>query len=522
MVYYETIHSRDIYVDQLILLDLVTSTISVVSMPPRGPKLPFRSSASSYSGSLSKPASSHKPFATVKSTTGWSSASTLATMRHPADMTGEELGAACVAAAREQVDYAQFWKLIADRGIQLSESMEPREIALLLNGLSRTRRLASHLDLITQLGGTIEKKLPYFSSVHLAMTLSAISKSFTTGPSAIPPTLIHALVKELKSRVHELHSGVEIAMILNTLVKLQIQDAGLYQRLSGIVQSKLRTGAIALHPRELCIVGSAFAASGLKDPSLFNLIAERVYPAIGEATPAELARLLTALARAGIDVTEFAQATTEACRDRFRFMNSSELVSAVFAFGSVCEYIPIADTDPNDPVTTLLSLLKSAFISALPLFQAKETASVLLSFSRWRIPLSDDELTSLITRLRLVTQRASSTDEDVVVSWVGSVSALSSNSSDGIRAQVRDWTSSVLPIVARGITTAPPTDWQAIARAVVACNQFGLTSDLLVEALTACVVKNRASMDKTIKSVLYESLIGRLSPDADLMLFLRD
>lgn len=92
-------------------------------------------------------------------------------------MSSEELGGACVAAAREQIESPPFWKMVADRGSAIHGDLEPRDIALILNGFSRTRQLVNHLKLIKDVAPSIEKRLPYFSSLHLAMTLSALGKS---------------------------------------------------------------------------------------------------------------------------------------------------------------------------------------------------------------------------------------------------------------------------------------------------------------------------------------------------------
>ena len=464
-------------------------------MPPRIPKIP---SGRFAVASGSRPAFEQKAFA--KSSSPWSSSSNLATMRHPADMTGEELGAACVAAARGAVESAPFWDLVVERAVTLGPVMEPREISLLLNGLSRTRQLSSRLSAVKSLDPVIRSKLAYFSSIQLAMTVSALAKAFSV--SSLPPELIAALVKETKSRIHEFSTGVEFSMILNGLAKLGVVDSALATRLASVVSSRLAT--TSFHVRELCVIASALASLGVKDATVFDTIVARAVPVAAEATPAELARLAAAVAKANGPLEKVLIATLETHGHRFRFLSPTDVTSAVFGFGSVCEH-----AECNSSLTALLDELKVAFIGSLPLFQPKDIASVLTSFARWRVALSAAERDAVVSKLISMSRRI---DGQEAVAIVASLE--SAELAQMLRPAV------VVELSSCGKLTS--AEWQATAKAVAGMVRSGLVDSSLIDAIGICVIKNSASMDRSVGAALRESLSAVLEPDHDLRLALAE
>ena len=449
----------------------------------------------------------HKPFADEKRTS-WSSSSVLATMRHPSEMTGEELGTASVAAAREQIDSERFWDMLAERAAGLSNSMEPRDISLLLNAMSRTRRLSNHLPLIEALENSINKQLPYFSSTQIAMVFSAIAKSFA--PAVLPSELLPRLVEEVKSRVHEFGSSVEISMVLNALAKLGVVDSGLSQRLSTIIQSKIRSGSVLFNPRELCVIAHALSQMGVRETLLFEMIESRVLPSMAELTPVETARLLVGFARAGKNLDRLLEAATVICSLRFRSMSSAELVNAVYSFCSLCEYLPSSSQQIE-----LVDDLKHACIQSLALFQPREIAAILTSFSRWHIQLRPEEVETLANRLRLMSKRIDGVD---LVGIVGSIWSISSRDSRNVGCLTDLLSQWLLQVEA---TIPHSTDWQIIAKAVEAYCQIGLGKEL-VNCLSICVVNNgAASIDHSARIALSQSLETVLDTDSDLLQVLR-
>jgi len=426
------------------------------------------------------------------------------------------LGQACVAAAREQVDNPKFWKLIADRCVQLGADLEPQDISLLLNALSRTRRLSNHFPAIEALSSTILRKLSYFSSVQLAMTLSALGKSFSQ--TALPPDLVTGLIQEVKWRVHEFNTSVEFSMLVNALVKLGVADQGLFTRLAGIFQSKIRTGAMSIPIRDLSVVASAFSSAGIRDITLYQMVCERAVPVLSEATTIEIARLLTSIARAGLDVGELAKVANGTCREKFRSLTSMDIVNTVFAFGGLCESIHIEDC-PN--ISSLLQLVKTSFLASIPLMPIKDVAAVLLSFSRWRINLTESELQVLLRTVGpMIRRRSDDADDDVVIA-AAAVNCLSAGMSDGTKAIVCAFIEPILEVIVSTVRSSSTLEFQQIVRVVNACNAHNLTTDNLINAVASAVATRHTSLDMHAKSLLHSSLSAKLPKDHDLIIVLR-
>ena len=425
-------------------------------------------------------------------------------------MTGDELGYACIAAAREKIDSEKFWDLIAKRAAELGSQAEPREIALVLNGMSRTRRLASHIEMIESLYPIIRKKMAYFSSSQIAMTVSALAKSFPV--YALPKDLVPALVNEIKARIHEFSTSVELCMVLNALAKLGVVDKGLSQRIAAIVQSKLRSSSISFHARELCVVASALSQMGVRELALYELIESRMIDSVSELTPLEISRIMVAFARAGKSINVLLETTLTKSADRFRFLTSADLVSAVFGFGSVCEYV-----ESNSLLIELLDILKLACIQSFALFQPREIASVLLSFSRWRINLSDHELEQTVHRLRLMMRRLEGIDLVVIV---GSLSLIAGDK----KSIIADFIASSVPAFVealKGLKNMTSSDWQSVARGVEALQLNG-SGFGVIPALSVCLLNNAGTIDNMARNSLYQTLGELLPPDSDLLLVLRN
>jgi hypothetical protein len=414
-------------------------------------------------------------------------------------MDSSELGMACVAAAREQVDSPQLWQMLVERAAEID--LDPRDTSLLLNGLSRTRKLGEFPKLFPSLWPRMEHQLDYYSSIQLAMVLSSVAKSASAG-TPIPPGMVPSLVSQIKRRVHEFSTPLEISMVLNAISKLGVNDVTLFQRLSSFIQSRMALSA-GFHARELSVIASAFAGAGFRDTVLFEKILERCTPTLPEATPGEFARLLAAFARVGLPLSELIDAADTICSDRFKYMSPIELRNTIFAFGSVCEVV-----DPNE-IRVIIDKLKSAFLSSFPLFQPKDITSVLVSFSRWRIAFSEGESRLLLERLMKLR-----IDSENAIGISGSIGP-TIHPSVSIHSLVRHWVPFILP----GLNDCRDTA-QAV-RAIVACVELGAVTSVRGE-IGEWIIKRIAQIDKPARDNLADSLGLVLPPDDDLVLLLRE
>lgn len=440
---------------------------------------------------------------------GWSSASALANMKNPSDMTADELGSACVAAAREQIDSGKFWSLVCDRASSLGQSMEPRELSLLLNGLSRTRQLGGREKLLESLEPVIVKKLAYFSSIQLAMTISALAK---TSSASIPPGLVPSVVKEIKARAHELGTSVEFTMVLNALGRLGISDIAFSQRLGSVMVSKMKNRTVSFSSRDLCLIANAFSVLGVREVTLFSVISDRVIASAEDLSPLELAKLMLALARANMDLEKIVETVVTVSGPKIKLMSPWDLTNAVFSFGNVCEFVSYSE---NSNLGRLFDLIKEAIFACVSLFQVSELASVLSSLSRWRIPLKSSD--KLVHRLRYFFPSRLSCDDMNAAQIVGSLYRIAP------AEEVRELIELAGPVLAESLARTARPDWNAILRAMIACNELKLTNSILIDSLTHCVVKNRPSLDRHIAQSLADSLVNSrtLSYSDDLVLALR-
>ncbi len=446
------------------------------------------------SSTPSRPAFEHKPLASTRS-----GSTSLGSMRNPAQMTSSELGLACVAAAREHVDSAQFWSLLVDRAQQLD--LDPRDTALLLNGLSRTRKLVEFPKLLEELWPRMQ--LDYFSSVQLAMTLSAVAKS--SSQLVVPGGMVAGLVHQVKTRVHEFATPLEFSMVLNAISKLGINDTGLFQRLSSFVQSRMALSE-SFHARELSVIASAFAGAKFRDTVLFDKILQRCQPTLPEATPVEFARLLAAFAKVGFPLDELITAANQFCADRFKYMSPVELRNTIFAFGTVCECV-----DPTTPgLSDILAQLRAAFLVCFPLFQPRDVAAVLVSLGRWRIRFSDSEMTQLVEKLKKMR-----IDSQSAIAIAGSLQATTHNT-----VTAPNWTN----LIWEGLSVdRGELDPGQCVRAIVACLESESSYDKPVEALiTDWVVRRISQIDRPSRLLLADVLVVKLlSAESDLVLLLR-
>lgn len=324
-------------------------------------------------------------------------------------------------------------------------------------------------------------------------------------------------MKELKSRVHELGTSVEYSMILNALVKLNITDMDIYERLCSVFQSKLRMGSLQCHVRDLCVIANAFSVAGIRDPNFFESLAQRVIPTLAEATPAEVARLLAALARGAVDVTELATAAKHACGTKFKSMTSSEITTTVYAFGQLRE---VANSNPA--VDDLISLTMATFIYSIPLFQIKEVSAVLTSLARWRIVPSDADLVAIAQKLSLMSRRFAdlyTSGGQSICAMVPALATLSANSSVDARQAVVSYTDSVFDVLVKSFSDL---DWSTTVRVIAACNQLGLTDQRLIAAVSSKYLLQGKELDASTRNALADALIHSLSPDHDLVLAIQD
>jgi hypothetical protein len=450
---------------------------------------------------------------------GWSQNTNLGEMRHPKTMTSEELGLASISAAREQVDSPKLWTMLTERAMELSTDMEPRDIALLLNGLSRTRCLSYFPNLVKGLSPAIIPRLAYFSSIQIAMILSSISK-LSDPVSYCPPEFLHRLRKEISNRLHEFTTPVEISMVMNSIVKLDMASETTMRRFSSLIQSRL----FNFHIREISIISHAFSVSGIRDTVLFDKLVERAIPSLGEATPIEISRFSSSLARAGMHM-HANRILAAVDIGRLKYLSSSDLVSTIYSFCQMCDYSDRRDYDGDEHQLThrlnpIFANLKASFISSFSVLQLGEIASIMTSFTRWRVGFSVDEKLLVLNKLGQI--RADIlVDYNTCSSIISSVGSWYDDSPESVCEQVSAVLRKFYPSFVQGLSDRGD-DWQSASRAIVVLvNSMSNTRDL-VHAFERKILKHGNIIDRTSRLILIDSLGESIGRDHDLVLALSE
>ncbi|PFH38000.1 hypothetical protein BESB_003410 [Besnoitia besnoiti] len=338
---------------------------------------------------------------------------------HPAHMDPPLVASTAAELARTRSGNDAMWAALIRRALQLRPLFEPKEIAILLNALSRTRRFPP--ELFQSFAPLIAQKLVYFNSSHLCMVLSAYAKSRVQPGSEFLAAVRQQLLHRLALR--EIQSPVELAMLVNALVKLKLcENRSLVERLAQHLRQRLAVEDF--HVRELAVLASAFAAVDYANLALFSHIADAAVETVNEATPVELARLIHAFSSCSTSSAAAAfggegdaeaqeqlaqreqsrkklEALLEVCvacaREKIAFMSPDELVLSANAVGQA--YSVISSPALRLDVAALLANVRSLAVASLSLFTLSQISSLLFSFSRWRQPFPPADLLRVIDRL---------------------------------------------------------------------------------------------------------------------------
>ena len=104
--------------------------------------------------------------------------------------------------------------------------------SLNIPGMARVRR--HDKQLVEALLPRISSQMVYLTGAHLAMLSSAIAKADVHNPQ-----FVASLTRELKARLMEFHSSMELTMIVNSISKLRVTDEDLYRRFATHIQGRM-------------------------------------------------------------------------------------------------------------------------------------------------------------------------------------------------------------------------------------------------------------------------------------------
>ena len=386
--------------------------------------------------------------------------------------TGQEVGKISLSAAREGVVSKTFWQALLDRALQL-EDLEPQDIAYLLNGMTRVRMEVPN-EFFEEIVPKIETKLAYFSSIHLAMLFSAISKNPSLHSSPFVPVLSVAVGR----RAHEFATPVELAMVLAALARFKTSDRTIWCRFSQLVQTRMDQHHLFFPIRELVILATSF--SGYEDSRLFEKIAEQAISQISDATPAELGRLIIACKQSN----ELKLVAEETLLRKLRYLSPIDLVACIQIWPPEEKRIHCA--------------LFDTFLATFSLFQMSQVADILNVYSRWHLVLTTDQSEILDSKLLGVSDDRFDDSTLVSVCGYGKTKFLFAKKNRIF-----------------SIISAHDIDTKSLLRAMQIYSEIDSMRSELKTAISGFVLKKK--LDKRTQNSLKDILLKFCSPEDDLM-----
>jgi len=311
----------------------------------------------------------------------------LALLQQPSELDSEGLGKAVTAAAREGIDDPSWWSSIAARAKALAPEMGLQDATIILNAMARMRRIDK--DFIQAIMPRVTAHMIYLTSSQFAMLASAIAKAEVHHAG-----FVQALTRELKARLMEFQSPMEITMVINAVSKLRVSDEEIYRRL--VIQIHSRTAYEELPVRDVSVIVSALSRVQCADVSLVGRFADYSMDRLADATPQEIARLMDACMRVSWEASDFFNACVKNVQMQSATLEPKGLSAAAFAFGQCFE---AAEVSHLPYLRKIFQHIRTATVAALPLFLPRELVSLLRTYSRWQISFPHEPLRRVAERV---------------------------------------------------------------------------------------------------------------------------
>lgn len=442
----------------------------------------------------------------------------LALLRDPKDLDSEGLGKAATAAAREGLHEDEWWQGFTARAKEISDTLAMHDVSLILNGMARARRLDK--ELVSALMPRICSNLVYMTSAHLAMLSSSIAKAELNSPQ-----FALLLTRELKARLMEFHSAMELTMIINAASKLRISDEELYHRFVTHIQSRM--GKEAFHVRDISVIVTALARVNCVDANTMSRFADCAVQTLPQATPLELARLMYACMSVSCHAHDLFTACVLQNREQASSMDPTGLSNAAYAFGQCFE---VAEVSHLRYLQKIFRHIRLASIASLPLFLPREIVGLLKTYARWQITFDCGQLCKVAERM-LATKKHF--DLDTTVNGLHCLALLMQRNAIRSGAETTGSSKAAWEAVARAAGTLLIPVWsavrtngldvQSILRAVEAAVVLGVDSTEILRASRYLMLLRSTELDGPTCLALHEHLSALgVHPENDVMLVLAD
>ena len=403
----------------------------------------------------------------------------------------KSLGRLCQMASRNSIVDNDFWKRIMKRAEELGRQLSGSELSLLIGVSSKARCIKqSNLEAFFPI---VKNDAARLTALQLGNVFSAYAKNGLT-------STLHGEVffRELRARLHEFNSAVELSLASNCLAKFECKDDQLLKRFDGHLSSRLNFEAI--HVRDASVIAHGLSSIPGFRPVSLDKLGKHALKTLDQATPLEISRLLQAYM---LD-NEMSTALIDAAADQINRLKPSEIPPALFAFGQVFE------KSQNQQVRQVISIIIGKVGDSLKLFAFSDLSLILQTCSRWKLE---------IARVHAIVQRLCETvhGQDAVSCAVVLVAAVSVAGRDA-----RNLGEVCKPVIQAAMLNL---EISTLARAVDALNQLGLF-DLSFQSALTCAILQRYTEVKSSRyfQVTVHACFASqgVSDDDDVMLLLAE
>lgn len=210
------------------------------------------------------------------------------------------------------------WTALIQDALQNISSLTPSDIALTLSSLKRTGRV--HGPLYTSLAKRICHMISFFSSAHLAMIISAYAKA-----GLMEDNLYRKLKDEIRNRLYEFSTPVELCMVLNALARCKETEQELLGKLANTIKYHIES----FITQEIALVANRYHALDFYDHELFEAMKGRIKKHIGRYYPEEAIDVLAAYEHFGKDDEELKSMIMSHMKEQHAYLRGPTFVKLV-------------------------------------------------------------------------------------------------------------------------------------------------------------------------------------------------
>ncbi|UKJ88256.2 hypothetical protein MACJ_000700 [Theileria orientalis] len=283
------------------------------------------------------------------------------------------------------------WELILSKSKEVYKDLKPIDIALLLNSLSRARLYDS--ELFNSLIPQIIKNVSFFTSVHIAMVLSAYSKG-----KLLCPELYRVLKSEVKGRMYEFTTSVEMCMIINAISKYGDSDKGF---LDSICKNLVKMyHNFHFTSQELSVLINSFVALGYYNEQLFNLMSKNVVDQLNLCNIYELIRILSGYIIFENDANRIQTHCKNEVVNKIKYSGQTELTTTLYSLGSINYTLVQTNIELNRKIIDeMVEAVKRRCLNIIDGFTMSNISHFLISLSKWSFKLECHELLKAVKQL---------------------------------------------------------------------------------------------------------------------------